>query len=172
MKNTDFVKYIKKAGKTERTKEFEYADGFFVKLAYASRFIWNQVREDGRDIKPITRGRSGEEQFNEPKLRKAYALRVIQGWRGLTVEKMDALIPGFFDVAKAGILEQDQTKTDEEIGETEVEYDEETAFTLVDNSMDFDNWVFDVSRDTEKFQNVAERKKKEYENLESLQKEV
>ena len=172
MENTDFVKYIKRAGKSERIKEFEYVDGFFVKLAYASKFIWNQVSEAGRSTKPIPRGRREEERFDEQKLRKAYALRIIQGWSGLTVEKMDALIPGFFDVTKEGLLESGQTKTDEEILEIEIEYNEDTANTLVENSMDFDNWVFDTSRDTEKFQSVAERKQKEYENLESSQKEV
>lgn len=171
MNNTDFAKYIRKAGKTERTKEFEYSDGFFVKLAYASKFIWNQIREASRNTKFDPNTRREEEQWDEPKSRREYALRVIQGWSGLTVERMNALIPGFFDVTKEGLAEKGQTKTDEEIKEIEVEYDEDTANAIMDSSIDFENWVFDTAQKTKNFQDVAERKQKEYENLESSPKE-
>ncbi|MHA1386757.1 MAG: hypothetical protein ACTSR3_23625, partial [Candidatus Helarchaeota archaeon] len=101
MEKLNFSEYIKKAGKVERTKEFLYPniEGFYVKLTYASKFIWNQIRESSKTTR-IQAGRRSQDDFNEEAARREYALRVIQGWRGLTVGKMEYLIFGFFEFMK------------------------------------------------------------------------
>ena len=147
----DLVGLIKEAGRTQRVNEFEcpYVEGFYVKLAYASKFILNQIREAAREI-TITRTGAREERLNEKKIREGYVRYVIKGWHGLTVGKLKKLLPS---LEASG---EDENR--------EVPYSPEIAEALLDASLEFDNWVASVSGEIENFVHV-EQKEKEFENL-------
>ena len=169
----DVAAWITKAGKTERTAEFEYPylDGFYVQIAYASRFQLNQIRQLAAEPYTDRRTRDEKERYNEEKLNLGYAERIVKGWRGLTVGALDGLIPGSFDQAKAQIEEEIKKKaetkmmSDDEIRDAEVVYCIETAVAILSNSVDFVNWIVDVAGDAKRYSSIAAKKKEEYENL-------
>ena len=148
----DLVGLIKEAGRTQRVNEFEcpYVDGFYVKLAYASKFILNQIREVAREV-AFTRTGAREERLNEKKIREHYVRYVIKGWHGLTVGKLRKLLPSL------EISGDDENK--------EVPFSPEIAEALLEYSLEFDNWVASVSGELSNFAS-PEQKEKEFENLE------
>ena len=162
MEKTEIAGLIRKAGKRERTGEFEYPYGnikeFYVKLAYASKFVWNQIRESAREMVRNQRTRELEERFNEDKLRHEYSTRIVQGWRGLTTVILQKLVPQM-DIK---VLNSPEQKVGEEI---EIPFSPEIALAIMDVSIDFENWVVDIATDSANYQHVAERKKEQFENL-------
>ncbi len=166
--------WLSKAGKTERVAWFEYPydiEGFSVKIAYASRFVLNQIRQQAVEIYTDRRTREKEEKINEEKLHRGYAERIIKDWKGLTLKGLDILIPGTLDEAIAEFerrKRQDpgfEAPSREEIENIEVEYSIDTAIELLNNSIDFMSWVVDMCSQPKAFASVAEKKKEEYENL-------
>ncbi len=51
-----------------------YIPEFYVKIAYASKFVMNNIREIARESVTNFRTREKEEKLNDEKLRKEYAL--------------------------------------------------------------------------------------------------
>lgn len=173
LEQKDVALWATKAGKTERIAEFQYPyiDGFFVQIAYGSRFVLNQIRQLA--VEPYTdrRTRTQEEKLNDEKLHLGYAERIVKGWKGLTVGVMDRLIPGTIDEAVIQYEEQAKKNPDfkvpplTEIIETVVEYSIPTAMSILSNSIDFMNWVVEVAGDSNRYSEVATQKQKEFENL-------
>jgi len=169
----DIATWITKAGKTERIAEFQYPylDGFYVDIAYASRFQLNQIRQLAAEPYTDRRTRDEKERYNEDKLNLGYAERIVKGWRGLTVGTLDGLIPGSFDQAKAQIEEDSKKKSeakalsDDDIRDMEVMYSVETTVAILSSSVDFVNWIVDTAGDAKRYSSMAAKKKEEYENL-------
>jgi len=171
----DVALWAVKAGKTERIAEFQYPyiDGFYVQIAYGSRFILNQIRQLAAEPYMDRRTRTQEEKLDDEKLQLGYAERIVKGWRGLTVAQLDRLIPGTVDEAVAQYEEEAKKNPDfkvpseAEIAETIVEYSIPTAASILGNSIDFMNWVVDTAGDSNRYSGVAVQKqeKKEFENL-------
>lgn len=161
------------AGKAERIAEFKYpyADVFFVSIAYASRFVLNQIRQLAAEPYTDRRTRTREERLDDGKLQLGYAERIIKGWRGFNVGKLEKIIPGTLDEAIASYEEAKKKNPElkvpsvEEIKKMKVDYSVQTAQTILSNSVDFMNWVVEIAGNAENYSAVAAKKKKEYENL-------
>jgi len=173
VKQKDIASWIQKAGKTEQIREFQYpylAD-FYVKIAFGSRAILNQIRQLALEPYTDRRTRSREERLNDEKLQLGYAERIVKDWRGLDVGKLDGLIPGTTDAAVEQYkLAKEQnpelvTLPLEDIKKVEVVYSIETATELMGNSIDFMTWVVEMAGNAENYAKIGAQKEKEYENL-------
>jgi hypothetical protein len=151
MDNKKLAGMIRKAGKIQRTAEFEcpYAKGFFVEITYASRMVLQEIRDASQEIGYNTRER--EERLNEDKLNNEYVDKIIQGWRGLTPKKLAKIIPG---------VDYDENNAD-----TEIKFSRDVALALLETSLDFNAWVVDTAGETENFSEINQKKDEEYENL-------
>jgi hypothetical protein len=146
--------YIEKAGKSQRVVEVEcpYVKGFFVKIAYLSKFLLNQISELARERSKNPRTGASESRFNEEKLREGYVNYIVLDWRGLTCANLQKLLPGL--KVDEG---QDLNK--------EITYDRKLAYSLLTYSIEFENWVVSVTNDIENYSAIGEQKKEEFENL-------
>jgi len=158
MKPNELAEQIKKAGRQQRVIEFQcpYIPECYVSLAFANRFVLNQIREAAREVFTNPRTRLQEEKFNDAKLREAYAVNVIQAWRGLTYEKLQQLIPGLEVKDEAG--KSVDLKAD-------VPFDTTVAVALLSESLEFENWVIEIASNVDNYSHIAKQKKKESENL-------
>ena len=188
MKPNEFADLIKLAGKTQRVVEFEFPfiEGFHVQLVYASKFIMNQIYDTAREFSD--KGESDTVsaygidipvgKLNKEKLREAYAGQIVLGWKGLTIKKLQDIIPGLsvdLTVEKAKKLfpklatELEGVKTDADfqkvIESVDVPYTVELAFAMLEVSTEFENWVIFTATNFKSFEKIAEQKKKEIENL-------
>lgn len=170
----DIAGFITKAGKTEQVGEFKYPydfTGFFVTIAFGSRFVLNQIRQLAVETVPDRRTRTTEERLDDEKLQLGYAERIVKDWRGLDVEGLERLVPGTFDAVLLKHQEKKEKESEyvipsmKEIGETEVEYSVETAASVLANSIDFMNWIVEIAGNTSNYAKTAEQKEKEYKNL-------
>jgi hypothetical protein len=150
---TSLVESIRKAGKAERIAEFKcpYIADFFVKVAYASKFVLNQIREASTETSTNVRTREPEERLNDEKLRDEYSRRIIHGWRGLTPEKLEKILPG---------LELEGIEPDEEIP-----FSQEIALAILEVSLEFEDWVVSTAITVENFTKKLKENQKDLENL-------
>lgn len=151
----DLIGWIKKAGESERVLEFQYpfVSNLFFLVAYASKHVLQQIREECKESFFNTRTRQPEERLNEDKMRKAYSRLIIRGWRGMSLAKLQQIVPGVVP-DREGISP-----------EIEVPYEEELAAVLIQYSIEFENWVIDVATNVSNFSSVALKKKEQLENL-------
>jgi hypothetical protein len=151
----ELIGWIKKAGESERVLEFQYpfARDLYFQVAYASKHVLQQIREECKESVFNPRTRQPEERLNEDKMRRSYARLIIHGWRGLTLSKLQRIVPG---------VVPDREGVDPE---TEIRYDEDLAAVLIQYSIEFENWVIDTATNVENFTTVALKKKEQYENL-------
>ena len=149
----DLAGLIKKAGSSQRVIEFEcpFIRDFFVSIAYASKFILNQIREGARVMRSNFRTRDKEERFDDDKIRKGYCQHIIQKWRGLTGRKLQAIIPGL------SVQPEDLDK--------EIIFSSDVAMAILEVSLEMENWVLDVATNVDNYSNIAEEKRTELENL-------
>ena len=80
--------------------------------------------------------RQFEESLDDDKFVIEFTNATVKGWKGLKMKYLEDLI--LVDISK-----QDP--------ETEMEYTEENAHVLVENSTEFDNWLNEVVFDLENF---------------------
>jgi len=153
MDTKELIGVIGKAGKVQRTNEFECPEipGFWVTIAYASKFVVNQIREESEEVRSNARTKEREVHYNEDKIRDQYSKRIIIGWRGLTVEALKGLLPGLES------SDADKNKN--------VEFSSAIAKALMDNSLEFEDWVFIVCQTLRNFKHVVDKKTEEFENL-------
>lgn len=186
MKTIELADFIKKAGRAQRVIEFEcpFVEDFHVQIAYANKFIMNQIYDAARETS-IDKKTSADyriqvpiEKLNREKLRAAYAQHTTVGWRGLTVKKLQEIIPGLgvdLTLEKMKKLfpelesELEGVKTDADlqkvIEKVEVPYSVELATAMLDTSSEFENWVIFTATDFKNYSKIEEQKKKEFENL-------
>ena len=123
--------------------DFPGLDGFNVELALLSRKELMNLRKKCTDNKFNRKTRAFEETLNDEKFVKEFTNATVKNWKGLKMSYLEDL------------LLVDLTKVDPE---DQMEYSEENACILVDNSQEFDNWLNEVVFDLENFRSEKPKK--------------
>ena len=126
--------------------EFPGSEGFEVELANLSRKELQNLRKNCIQNKFNRKTRVYEESLDDEKFVKEFTLKTVKGWKGLKLKYLEDL------------LLVDYPKKDADV---ELEYTEDIALTLVENSTEFDNWLNEVVFDLDNFRNKEPEKDKE-----------
>ena len=118
--------------------EFPGSEGFEVELANLSRKELQNLRKNCIQNKFNRKTRVYEESLDDEKFVKEFTLKTVKGWKGLKLKYLEDL------------LLVDYPKKDADV---ELEYTEDNALTLVENSTEFDNWLNEVVFDLDNFRN-------------------
>ena len=116
--------------------EFPGLDGFEVELANLARKELVNLRKRCTTNKFNRKSRGFEESLDENKFVKEFSAATIKGWKGFKLKYLEDL------------LLVDLSGKDPEV---ELEYTNENAELLVENSSEFDNWLNEVVFDLENF---------------------
>ena len=122
--------------------EFPGLEGFEVELAHLSRKELMALRKKCTTNKFNRKTRAFEENLDDVKFVKEFSLSTVKGWKGLKLEYLE-------DLLLVDLKGQDPTK--------ELEWTEENAIQLVENSSEFDNWLNEVVFDLENFRTGSKR---------------
>jgi hypothetical protein len=123
--------------------EFPGLEGFEVELANLSRKELMALRKKCTTNKFNRKTRAFEENLDDNKFVKEFSLSTVKGWKGLKLEYLE-------DLLLVDLKGQDPTK--------ELEWTEENAVQLVENSSEFDNWLNEVVFDLENFRTGSKTK--------------
>ena len=123
--------------------EFPGLDGLEVELANLSRKELVNLRKRCVQNKFNRKTRSFEETLDEDKFVAEFSKATVKGWKGLKIGYLE-------DILLVDISGQDP--------EMIMEYSEENAKLLVENSQDFDNWLNEVVFDLENFRTKSKTK--------------
>ena len=121
--------------------DFTGIDGFSVEIVNLSRKELTAIRKKCTTTKFNRRTRQPEENLDEEKFVTEFSNASIKNWKGLTLERLQ-------DLLLIDIGDQDP--------ESELEYSQENAETLVTNSSEFDTWLNEVVFDLDNFRNKTE----------------
>ena len=116
--------------------EFPGLLGFEVELANLSRKELTNLRKKCTINKFNRKTRQFEDELNDEKFVVEFTKATVKNWRGLKLDFLE-------DLLLVDLKGQDP--------ETEMNYSEENAQTLVENSSEFDNWLNEVVFDLENF---------------------
>ena len=124
----------------EKQAEFDYpgCDGFKVTLAFISKEEMGKITKKCNNKVLDKKTRKMVDEFDAELFSKLYTKRVLKGWKGLKYKYLCKFL-----LADINDLNP----------EDELEFSEENALTLMLNSNDFDNWVFEMMSDLELFTN-------------------
>jgi len=123
--------------------DFPGLDGFNVELALLSRKELMNLRKKCTDNKFNRKTRAFEETLNDEKFVKEFTNATVKNWKGLKMAYLEDLL--LVDLSKVN-------------PEDQMEYSEENACILVDNSQEFDNWLNEVVFDLENFRSEKPKK--------------
>jgi len=123
--------------------EFPGLDGFEVELANLSRKELVNLRKKCTSNKFNRKTRAFEESLDDEKFVKEFTESTVKGWKGLKLGYLEDLI-------LVDLNGQDP--------EMEMEFSEENAQILVENSSEFDNWLNEVVFDLENFRTKQQGK--------------
>jgi len=121
-----------------KTVEFDYPgmDGFKVKLCYLSREELIKLRAKCISQKFNKKTRGFEEQLDDEKFLSEYTSSVIKGWSGFLYSYVAQLLLTADDVgSRTG----------------ELPFSQENVEVLMQNSVDFDQWVTETVGELENF---------------------
>ena len=116
--------------------EFPGLDGFEVELANLSRKELVALRKKCTSNKFNRKTRAFEESLDDEKFVIEFTQSTVKGWKGLQLGYLE-------DLLLVDLKGNDP--------ETELEFSEENAQSLVENSSEFDNWLNEVVFDLENF---------------------
>ena len=116
--------------------EFPGLDGFEVELANLSRKELTSLRKRCTQNKFNRKTRQIEETLDDDKFVIEFTNATVKGWKGLKLKYLE-------DMILVDLKGQDRNK--------EMEYSEDNAQVLVENSTEFDNWLNEVVFDLENF---------------------
>ena len=116
--------------------EFPGLDGFEVELANLSRKELVALRKKCTQNKFNRKTRAFEEAMDDDKFVKEFSMATVKGWKGLKLEYLE-------DLLLVDLSGQDPN--------SELDWTEENALQLVENSSEFDNWLNEVVFDLENF---------------------
>jgi len=116
--------------------EFPGLDGFEVELANLSRKELVALRKKCTQQKFNRKTRAFEETLDDDKFVKEFTTSTVKSWKGLQLGFLE-------DLVLVDLKSQDPT--------TLLEYSEENALLLVENSSEFDNWLNEVVFDLDNF---------------------
>lgn len=122
--------------------EFPGLVGFEVELANLSRKELNNLRKRCTINKFNRKTRQFEDELNDDKFVIEFTKATVKNWKGLKLEFLQ-------DLLLVDLAGQDP--------QTEMEFSEENARTLVENSTEFDNWLNEVVFDLENFRNEEQK---------------
>jgi len=122
--------------------EFPGLDGFEVELANLSRKELVNLRKRCVQNKFNRKTRAFEESLDEEKFVEEFSKATVKGWKGLKIGYLE-------DILLVDLKGQDP--------EMIMDYTEENAKLLVENSQDFDNWLNEVVFDLENFRTQVEK---------------
>ena len=123
--------------------EFPGLLGFEVELANLSRKELVNLRKKCTSSKFNRKTRGFEEILDDEKFVKEFTEATVKGWKGLKLGYLEDLI-------LVDLKGQDR--------EMEMEFSEENAQILVENSSEFDNWLNEVVFDLENFRTKEQAK--------------
>ena len=126
--------------------EFPGLIGFEVELANLSRKELVNLRKKCTQNKFNRKTRQFEDELNDDKFVIEFTKATVKNWRGLKLDFLE-------DLLLVDLKGQDP--------ETQMDYSEENAQTLVENSSEFDNWLNEVVFDLENFRSGSKREVKE-----------
>ena len=129
--------------------EFPGLDGFEVELANLSRKELVALRKKCTSQKFNRKTRGFEESLDDDKFVKEFTNATVKGWKGLQLGYLE-------DLVLVDLKGQDATQ--------ELEYTEENALLLVENSSEFDNWLNEVVFDLDNFRTAEQGKNKGKDN--------
>jgi hypothetical protein len=116
--------------------EFPGLDGFEVELANLSRKELLALRKRCTQNKFNRKTRGFEESLDDEKFVKEFTAATVKGWKGLKLEYLE-------DLLLVDITGQDP--------KAELDYTDENAIQMVENSSEFDNWLNEVVFDLDNF---------------------
>ena len=116
--------------------EFPGLIGFEVELANLSRKELVNLRKKCTINKFNRKTRQFEDELNDDKFVIEFTKATVKNWRGLKLDYLE-------DLLLVDLKGQNP--------ETQMDYSEENAQTLVENSSEFDNWLNEVVFDLENF---------------------
>ena len=125
--------------------EFPGLNGFEVELANLSRKELTNLRKKCTINKFNRKTRQFEDELNDEKFVVEFTRSTVKNWKGLKLEYLQ-------DLLLVDLKDQDSKK--------ELEFSEENAQVLVENSTEFDNWLNEVVFDLDNFRTSDERKTK------------
>jgi|TARA_B110000090_G_C13001273_1_gene300512 hypothetical protein len=125
--------------------EFPGLDGFEVELANLSRKELVALRKKCTTQKFNRKTRAFEETLDDDKFVKEFTNSTVQGWKGLQLGFLE-------DLVLVDLKNQDTSSL--------LEYTEDNALLLVENSSEFDNWLNEVVFDLENFRTDFKSKTK------------
>ena len=130
--------------------EFPGLDGFEVELANLSRKELQSIRKNCIQNKFNRKTRAFEESLDDEKFVREFADKTVKSWKGLKLKYLEDLI--LVDLTGQNV-------------EADLEFSEDNAHLLVENSSEFDNWLNEVVFDLDNFRtreqkNTAEKIKK------------
>jgi hypothetical protein len=125
--------------------EFPGLIGFEVELANLSRKELTNLRKKCTINKFNRKTRQFEDELNDEKFVVEFTRSTVKNWKGLKLEFLQ-------DLLLVDLKDQDSKK--------ELEFSEENAQVLVENSTEFDNWLNEVVFDLENFRTNNEGKVK------------
>lgn len=114
-----------------------YLDGFTVTLNNLPKEELKKIVKKATTQSFDRKTHQPKEELDETLFIKLYTKATIAGWTGLTAEHLLELMP---------VDLPEDTKLSEEI-----EYTEDNALTLIQNSSDFDQWVSSILGDVKNF---------------------
>jgi len=125
--------------------EFPGLDGFEVELANLSRKELVALRKRCTSNKFNRKTRAFEEVLDDDKFIKQFTDASVKGWKGLKLKYLE-------DLLLVDLKDNDPN--------SEMEYTQENAMILVENSNEFDNWLNEVVFDLEHFRSSEQREAK------------
>lgn len=123
--------------------EFPGLIGFEVELANLSRKELTNLRKKCTINKFNRKTRQFEDELNDEKFVIEFTKSTVKNWKGLKLEYLQ-------DLLLVDLEGQEPTK--------EMEFSEENAQVLVENSSEFDNWLNEVVFDLENFRSKSKEK--------------
>ena len=123
--------------------EFPGLSGFEVELANLSRKELVNHRKKCTQNKFNRKTRGFEESLDEEKFLVEFTEATVKGWKGLKLEYLE-------DLLLVDLKGQDP--------QSELEYSDDNARQLVENSSEFDNWLNEVVFDLDNFRTASETK--------------
>ena len=126
--------------------EFPGLNGFEVELANLSRKELTNLRKKCTINKFNRKTRQFEDELNDEKFILEFTRATVKNWKGFKLEYLH-------DLLLVDLKGQDP--------ETQLEFSEENALQLVENSSEFDNWLNEVVFDLENFRSTEQGKNTE-----------
>ena len=123
--------------------EFPGLEDFEVELANLSRKELVALRKKCTQNKFNRKTRAFEESLDDDKFVKEFTNATVKGWKGLQLGYLE-------DLLLVNLEGQDTAAA--------LDYTEENALLLVENSSEFDNWLNEVVFDLDNFRTASKRR--------------